>query len=272
MIPKSTVSKAVSRLERETGTKLMLRTTRSLTLTAAGRAFYDSCLGPIQLIEDAQKSLFGRDSILTGLVRITAPEDLGTQVIAPALGELAKKNSGLCFEINNTDEVVDLIKEGFDLAVRVGKLQTSGLRAKRIGEVTLIPVASPRYLKTKAKISSPQDLQDQDCLALKARKLTAPWILRSSRETARVAVNVRIASNQMSSLLKAAVAGAGVALVPTFLCFPAIAAGELIRVLPEWNGPSVQVSLISPLASTSSARLKVTSEHIVAAIRSALLN
>src|SRR4051812_36061970 len=85
-LPKSTVSKAITRLEHDTGTKLLLRTTRSLTLTAAGRAFYDTCLGPVHILEDAQKSLYGQDSILSGTLKITAPEDLGAHVISPAVG------------------------------------------------------------------------------------------------------------------------------------------------------------------------------------------
>lgn len=105
-IPKSTVSKAISRLERETGTKLLLRTTRSQTLTASGRAFYETCLEPLQILEDAQKSLFGKDAIIAGKIRITAPEDLGTHVIAPIIGELSQSYDKLFFELLYLNKVV----------------------------------------------------------------------------------------------------------------------------------------------------------------------
>ena len=269
-IPKSTVSKGVSRLERETGTKLMVRTTRSLTLTATGRAFYDTCLGPVQTLEDAQKSLQGRDSILTGLVRITAPEDLGSQVIAPAIGELTRKHPLLQFEVHHSDTLIDLVKDGFDLAVRIGKLKSSGLRARRIGEVVLIPVASPQYLKGRTRIKQAHELKDHDCLALNYKTSTHYWILKKDTKSLKVPVVVRISSNQMTSLLNAARAGAGIALVPAFLAQKDLTQGHLIRILPEWSSPGLDVSLVSPQTSASSARLKVTGDQIFYAVQKAL--
>lgn len=266
--PKSTVSKAVTRLERETGTKLLLRTTRSLSLTPAGKAFYDACLGPVQAIEDAQKSLYGQDSILSGMVRITAPEDLGNEIIAPAVGELVKRHPALFFELNYTDEIIDLVKEGFDVAVRIGRLMESGLKVKRIGKIVLIPVASPQYLKSRQKIAAPRDLERHDCLFLSAPP--AKIELHSGRETVRVPITLRIRTNQTSSLLKAAEAGAGVAFVPSFFCREEIETGKLVRVLPQWKGSAVPVSLLSPLSLASSVRLKVVGEYLSEKIRKAL--
>lgn len=271
-MPKSTVSKAISRLERETGTRLMVRTTRSLRLTAAGQAFYDTCLGPIQTLEEAQKSLFGQDQILSGLIRLTAPEDMGNEVLAPAIGELARRHPGLSFELLCTDQVVDLVREGFDFAIRLGRLRASGLKAKKIGELILVPVASPSYLKMKPRISRPADLGDgHELLALTVGSGMRTWVLRSRRGTENLELQARISSNQMSSLLRAARAGAGVALVPSFLCREDLASGRLVRVLPEWSSPGLPVSLVSPLASTSTARLKIVSEALIEAVRGALV-
>src|SRR6266566_5612916 len=163
-LPKSTVSRAVSRLETESGTKLLLRTTRSLTLTASGRAFYESCVGPIHALEDARKSLDGQDSIVVGTIRITAPEDFGTLVVSPAIGKLAKEHTGLVFEMHYTEKFVDLIKDGYDLAVRLGKLSPSRLKVRRFGEVAIIAVAAPEYLKQRPAIKKPQDLAMHDCM------------------------------------------------------------------------------------------------------------
>ena len=127
-MPKSTVSRSITRLERETGTKLLVRSTRSLTVTQAGQEFYEASLGPIHQLEDAQKALVGKDSLLTGTVRMTAPEDLGTFVIAPAIAKLSSQYPSLRFELKYTDTIVDLVKEGFDLAVRIGRVKNSGLR------------------------------------------------------------------------------------------------------------------------------------------------
>ena len=266
-IPKSTVSKAVSKLEHDSGTKLLIRTTRSQTLTAAGKAFYDSCVGPIQTIEDAQKSLSGNDSILTGTLKITAPEDLGTEVLAPAAGVLAKKHPGLSFEFIYTDDVLDLVRDGFDLAVRIGTPKESGLKLKKAGEIVLILVASPSYIKNAEKIRKPEDLKSHACLALTGLR---QWKLKSDSSSALVSVQPRIISNQMSSLLKVAVTNAGVALVPSYLAQPLIDEGKLMHVLPKWHSEGMPVSILSPLPFASSARLRVTADYFLEELQKAL--
>lgn len=268
-MPKSTVSKAVSQLESETATKLLVRTTRSQTLTAAGKAFYDTCVGPIQTIEDAQKSISGKDSLIVGTLRITAPEDLGTEVLAPLAGQLIQRHPGLCFELIYTDEVIDLVRDGYDLAVRIGKPKESALKIKKVGEVTLVLVASPSYLKAHPKIQKPQDLESHTCLSLDKRTVPG-WTLQSKSSTAKVAVQPSVTSNQMSSLLRASMTGAGVALVPAFLCRRSVESGELTRVLPQWSATGFPVSLLSPLPFSSSARLRVVSDQIVSELQRAL--
>lgn len=269
-IPKSTVSKAVTRLESETGSKLLIRTTRSQTLTAAGRAFYDSCVGPIQAIEDAQKSLSGNDSLLTGTLKITAPEDLGTEVIAPAVGQLIHRHPGLKFELIYSDVVIDLVKEGYDLAVRIGNLKESSLKSKKLGEVKLIPVASPGYLRNKSKIHNPEDLREHTCLTLGPRSTQGEWLLKSKNRQAKISIEPRIVSNQMSSLLKATMANAGISVIPGFLCRQALESGKLVRVLPQWTTVGMPVSLLSPLAFSSSARLRIVADHLAEEIQKAL--
>lgn len=269
-IPKSTVSKALTRLENETGTKLLLRTTRTQTLTAAGKAFYDSCIGPLDAIENAQKSLYNNDSLLSGNIKLTAPEDLGSEVIAPAAGILSQKHPGLSFELIYTDEVIDLVKEGYDLAIRIGRLRESSLKVKKIGEIKLILIASPAYLKTRSKISKLEDLKSHDCLVLGGRFMKGQWNLKSTTSSAQVTIEPRVVSNQMSSLLKAALAGGGIALVPAFLAHPYLKSEKLIRVLPQWISPGMTVSLLSPLPFSSSARLRMTADYLVSEVHKAL--
>lgn len=270
-LPKSTVSKAITRLERETGAKLLLRTTRSLTPTASGRAFYEACLGPIQSLEDAQKSLQGQDSILSGLVRITAPEDLGLHVIAPCVAKLITQHPGLSFELHYTDQVIDLVKDGFDLAVRLGRLNQSSFKVKKTGEVSLILVAAPDYIKRAGKPRAPADLEKHSCLSLSNPALLYQWILRSTKGgSAKVPIHARACGNQMNTLLNMAIHGAGIALVPDYICRNEIASGQLVHLLPEWKTVGRPVSLVSPLSSSSSARLKVTSDAIFTAVQEAL--
>lgn len=269
-LPKSTVSKSVSRLERETGTKLLLRTTRSQTLTAAGKAFYDSCAGPLEIIKNAQKSLYGDNSLLSGTIKLTAPEDLGSEIIASAAGRLIQKYPDLVFELIYTDEVIDLIKDGFDFAIRVGKLSESSLIVKKIGEIRLILVASPSYLKNQNRITKPEDLKDHSCLALETRSLRKQWHLKSSSSTLYININPKIKSNQMSSLLKASLSGSGIALIPSYLANEYIKTEKLVRLLPQWSSPGLPVSILSPIPFSSSARLRITSDFLIKEIQNAL--
>ncbi len=261
-MPKSMVSKSISRLERETGTKLLIRSTRSLTITQAGQTFYEAILEPIHQLEDAQKVLYGKDNLLTGTIRITAPEDIGI-VVASAIAKLSVQHPSLRFELKYTDTIINLVKEGFDLAIRIGQVKDSGLKFKKAGEITLVPVASPAYLKGKEKITSPRDLSDHQCLSLNLQKLAERWTLKSGDKTVHIPIKAKILSNQMTSLVQMALVGAGIALVPSYICETYLTNGKLVRILPEWSNSEWPVSILTPLAPSSSARLKVTVDKIV---------
>ncbi len=269
-LPKSSVSRAISRLEAEAGTKLLLRTTRSLTLTAAGRAFYESCAGAVQALEDARKSLDGQDSIVVGTVRLTAPEDFGVHVVSPVIGKLAKEHPGLVFELHYTDSVVDLVKGGYDLAIRIGKLNPSRLKAKRFGEVVLVAVAAPDYLKRRSAIKKPHDLVAHDCIMFTPRSPSPNWTFRSAGKAVRVPIKPKLVANQMTSLVAMAVQGVGIAIVPMFLCKTELQSGQLVRVLTDWNGDSMPIAIVSPIGSSSSSRLKLISDKLAEAIEAAL--
>ena len=269
-IPKSTVSKGLARLENLTGTKLLLRTTRSQTLTAAGRVFYETCLEPIQILEDAQKALLGHDTIVSGTIKLTAAEDIGTYVISPVIGELCRTHPKISFELHYTNEVVDMVRDGFDLAVRFGKLAESQLKIRPIGHIELIPVAAPSYLEAHKKIQSPHDLADHDGLCLRNHSMSRTWVLQKDKKKMSVAIKPRVESHQMTSLLNIALAGAGVLFAPGFLCRREIDKGNLVRLLPGWSGVGIPVSIVSPVSIAATARLKLVSDHISAAIQKEL--
>jgi len=264
-LPKSTVSKAVSKLEYETGSKLILRSTRSLSLTQAGLKFLEDTNGPLQNLEEAHKKLLGGDLILSGQLRITAPEDLGNHLIAPAIAKLSSQFPALNFELKYTNEIVDLVRDSFDIAVRIGKLQASSFKVRKLGFVVLILVATPRYLKGRSKIRTPSDLLDHDCLGF-SESTFQTWSLRSAEKNVKVAIKAKILSNQMSSILQAALADGGIAFVPKYLCQREIEAGKLVHVLNEWGSQPLPVSLLTPLSPSKTARLKVTVDAIVNAL------
>jgi DNA-binding transcriptional LysR family regulator len=264
------VSRTISKLEQDTGTKLLIRTTRSLTPTPAGLAFFESASAAVQTLEDSIRSLRGQDSIVAGSLKITAPEDLGAHVISPLIAKLSRQYPELSFEVNYTDEVLDLVRDGYDLAIRLGKLAPSRFKVKKLGEVILIPVASPKYLEGRKKIRMPEDLTEHDCLVYRPESSRPKWTLRSGNERANIAIRPKVAANMMSSLLGMAKQGAGIAFIPKYLCQKEIQSGELVRVLPDWAEPEMPVHCVSPLGMSASIRLKAIASEIMSGIEKAL--
>lgn len=269
-VPKSTVSRAVRSLEEEHQTRLLLRTTRSLSLTAAGRMFFDACLGPVQALEEAEKSLSGKDAEMAGHVKLTAPEDLGAHVISPALARLCVAYPQLTFEVNYSNEVIDLVRDGYDLAVRIGKLSTSSYRTRKVGVISLITVAAPSYIGVAPTISKPDDLAKHACLTLNLATIVPRWQLMSGRKSTSVAIKPSIICNQMTSLVRMAREGAGVALVPRYLVADYLAQGELVQLLPDWYQNHYPVSLVMPLSGELPNRLRLCANRLTEDIAAAL--
>jgi LysR family transcriptional regulator, regulator for bpeEF and oprC len=269
-IPKSTVSRAVRDLERTYAAKLLVRTTRNISLTAAGRGFYEACLGPIQVLEEAAKSLSGQDSIVAGELKITTPEDLGKAVVIPTAAELLRLHPGLRLNVHLSNDVVDMVRDSFDLAVRIGKLTQSSFRAIRAGNIRLMLVASPTYLKDHGEPLHPEDLAEHRLMSLHLSGLQSTWELNAGRKRHKLAFSPVLTANHMSALVQLATASAGIALVPQYLSKPYCASGQLHHVMPDWSHSSYTVSVVSPLEISKTARLKVCADQMVSALRAAL--
>lgn len=265
-LPTSTVSRTVARLESDSGTKLLLRTTRSLKPTAAGLTFYESCLEHVQALEDAKQSLSGQDSMVTGLLRLTAPEDIGEHIISAVIGDLMRLHPGLSFEFNYTNNLVDLISEGFDLAVRLGTLRASSLVARRAGHVTLIVVAAPSYLEGKSAIKKPSDIRAHQCISFSSGALQRGWDLRAGAKKESIAIEAAVTGNQMTGLVSIALQSAGLAFVPSYLCQAHLNSGKLVRVLPDWSGTPVPVSIVSTQGTGKSLRHRIVADQLAAEI------
>lgn len=271
-ITKSSVSKAISRLEKLTGTKLLLRTTRSQTLTEAGRSYFESCIAPIQALEEAQKMIYGMDAKIGGNIKITAPEDIGIKIISPIIGNLCQQHPDLSFNVLLTDRLIDLVKDGFDLAIRLGKLEDSQLKARYLGELNLILVASPEYLQKTGEIKKPEDLSNLRFLSINDFNFSKKISLQNHGETFQMTINPTIVSNQMSSLIEMTKTGAGILLVPSYLCTQEIESGTLIRVLPDWRHSDYPVSIVSPVSMLETARLRLVTDLLSEEIRKSLNN
>lgn len=256
-LPVSTVSRAVKRLEAEIGATLLQRTTRAVRLTPGGKAFFESAVGPIQSLEDARRSLQGADSIVSGSVKLTAPDDLGAYAVTPALAGLLRKHPALNLEFNYTDEVVDLVEGGYDLAVRVGRLTASRFKAVKVGEVALIAVASPGYLAERPRVRTARDFERHELLTF-------------SDDLGQLRKSPRAFGNQMEALVAMSVRGAGIAIVPQFTCQADLERGRLVRVLPDWAMSRLPVSLIMVAEAQMPARVRVVADELIVSLRQAL--
>lgn len=268
-VPKSTLSKAVTKLEKQTGTKLLVRSTRKQSLTDAGKAFYQSCLEPIRTLEEAEKSLYGQDDSISGTIKITVPEDFEIFFLSSCIEKLCRLYPELKIVIRSTNDVVDLVGEGFDFAIRIGSLEESNLKARSIGKIKLLTVVGKQY-RQEIQLEKPSDLINVRCIGFSSNLAYHSWNLIKDGKTESVKTPLVVEANQIASLYKLALANVGVTILPWFLCRDALETGELIHALPDWHYEDVPVTLVSPLSTLSSKRLKVVSDELVSAMREAL--
>jgi DNA-binding transcriptional LysR family regulator len=259
-LPNSTVSDRISDLEKALGVRLLVRTTRKLRLTDAGSIFFKKAELAVAALTSAgdEASSFQRHP--SGTLRITAPVDFDYTSICEAVIEYTSKFPDVKVEMLLTDRLVDLIGEGFDIAIRASPLKDAGFTAKRLGEAGLILVASPRYLKQSSAIRQPSELAIHQCLVISPEQdanSLATWVLVSTDgEKAKIAPRARISSNSVGAIKHLALTGEGVALLPPTLVHSDISRKRLIRVLPEWSTAPWPSYLVYASQRNSSPKVK----------------
>ncbi|HUB47461.1 MAG TPA: LysR family transcriptional regulator [Acetobacteraceae bacterium] len=235
----STVSRYVTALEADLGAALFNRSTRRLHLTEVGTAFYDRAVRILEEVADARQAVTSLNLRPQGLLRINIPGGFGRRHIVPHLPDFLAAYPTIQVDATLTDETVDLIASGADLAVRIGALADSCLVAKCLAPHRRLPVAAPAYLAGRRPVSMPQDLHDHECLNFALQPKQAWYFLSRdvpAAEPMEVAVRGRLRANDSEALLDVALAGLGIALLPTWLTGEAIMAGRLIPLLADWEG------------------------------------
>ncbi|WP_306817882.1 LysR family transcriptional regulator [Archangium lipolyticum] len=243
-MPKSTVSRKVSELEARVGAQLLQRTTRKLRLTEVGRAYFEHAARVVAEAEQAEQVVTRMQSAPHGLLRVTAP--LNFPVLGPLAAEFLTRYPEVRLEMLCTDRRVDLVAEGFDVAVRAGVLADSTLMARRLGDIERVVVASPTYVKERGLPRKPADLEQHDCLVFSGGREGSTWELRSGARSITVPVRARMAVNDFDMLHQAALAGSGVTMLSAPSCAEDLASGRLQRVLPGWNSPGTPVHAVYP--------------------------
>lgn len=253
-MPKSTVSMKISSLERTLGTTLIHRTTRKLNITPEGEAFYKRALSGIEEIYSAEAELSSLKGEPQGLLRITAPLDLGNSVLPQIVADYSKKYPKVIVDVILTDRYVDMLSEKMDLAIRAGNLKDSTLLAKKLGSVYFAPFASPKYLKQNGNVDHPRELTKHSMLNF--HPLGTQWRLAGLRGTLDIPVNGKLVLNSLIMIKNMALIGEGIAFLPTYYCYQEVKAGKLVRLLPEWRSPLNHVHFVYPSQKFVKPKLK----------------
>ncbi|UEM18909.1 LysR family transcriptional regulator [Skermanella mucosa] len=256
-LSKSAVSRRMADLENRLGARLLNRTTRSLSLTEVGRAFYDRCARIVADVEEAERAVADLHAQPRGTLRINAPMSFGMMHIAPAIAEFLRRHPGLEIDMDLNDRYIDLIEEGYDVAVRIGRLRDSSLVARRLAPNRRVVVGSPAYFKAHGRPVDPDDLAGHNCLIYTNAPLADQWQFRIDGEVRSVKVSGTLRVNNGEVLREAAVGGHGIAILPTFIIGEQIASGRLDVVLMDFVAGDSAVHAVYPHGRHLSPKVRV---------------
>ena len=255
------VSKRISHLERRLGARLFQRTTRQLTLTDTGRGFYERIVTVLAGIEEAEAFVSRRNTSPQGRLRISAPTSFARMHIAPHLGSFLATYSDLKIELNLTDDFVDIVGEGYDLAIRIGELADSSLVARKLAPSRRVICAAPSYLKVHGIPSTLDDLLRHRCLSAGNQEI---WRLEGPEGPVQLRVDSAIATNSSEVVSACVRTGLGIAMRSTWDIGPELESGALQIVLPSYHESSrVAVYAIYPSRRYMAAKLQVFIDFLI---------
>jgi DNA-binding transcriptional LysR family regulator len=257
-LSKPTVSKLVSRLEAKIGSALFHRTSRRLSLTESGRTCLDRALhllGDAQALEEEASS---QSAAARGLVRVAAPMSFGVTYLGPALPDFFALYPEVAVELSLSDQRVDIVEEGFDLALRISELEDSTLLARRLCPVRILLVGSPAYFERRGRPSHPKDLGGHVGLFYTNSRSPDAWLFEHATH-GRYAVTVPrpLRANNADILQPALLSGVGLAMQPDFMVWREVRDGDLEVVLADWLPPPVALHLVTPPSARRPARVEV---------------
>lgn len=243
----STVSKHIAALEDRLGTKLLNRSTRSVQLTEAGKEYYHHCIRILNDFQEAEASV-GKGKIKpTGTLRISTSAAFGRVFVLPNLAEFFGAYPDINVDLIFDDDYTDLVKEGIDLAIRIGPLEDSSLIARKIGSSQRVTVASPEYLVKHGRPKKPVDLLEHDCLYYSLKKFPDIWYFNSTQKGEEsVRVSGRLKASSPEAICDAAIEGMGIALLGEWYARPHIESGRLNLLMPDYRPTAFDIHAIYP--------------------------
>ncbi|WP_406236041.1 LysR substrate-binding domain-containing protein [Isoptericola jiangsuensis] len=259
-LPKATVSTLIQSLERSLAVKLLHRTTRHVSVTADGAAYYERCLQILADVRDAEDAVAGSRASPAGRLRVDAPTGLASEVIIPALPGFFAAYPDIRLELGCSDRPVDLVEEGVDCAIRGGRrLRDSRLVARRVGTMQYVTCAAPAYLARFGRPTHPDDLTDHHCVnyfSVRNGRMF-DWYFAKGTEKVQVALSSHLAVSDSYAYAAAGLAGLGIVQMADFLMAPMIEDGRLVRILDGWSNEPLPVHVVYPENRHLSAKVRV---------------
>jgi len=253
---KAAVSTQIQKLEDRLGVRLLNRTTRKLSLTDEGRAFYEHCRRILDEAREAVDALDNLNAAPRGILRINAPMSFGTLHLGPAVADFLHAYPDIEMDMVLNDRQIDVIEDGFDMAIRIARLPDSSLIARRLAPCRRIVVASPEYWDRKGRPQHPEDLKHHDALLYDYLADPDTWAFKDDREEIAVNLKGRMRANNGEVLMEAARRGLGVAFAPTFFCCDDVRDGTLEIVLKEFDADPISVYAVYPHRRHLSPRVR----------------
>ena len=247
---KSTVSREITALEDSVKAQLLYRSTREIRPTSLGEQLYSKFSVHLHELENVAREQLSARTTLDGLIRVTALEDMGVGLLVPIIADFTASYPKLRFDLRFSSDILNLVKESVDVALRVGPVKLNSLRIRKVGEMCFHFVASPQYMTHHRRPTGPHDLLKLNLMTFRGfRTLENGLRLVNGSENLKLAVEPYIESTSTMGLMDLTLAGRGVALLPNFLTLERLRAGTLVRVCPGWQTPVKHVSLVTPSRS-----------------------
>lgn len=262
-VAKSVVSRRVVELEKRLDAKLMVRSTRKLSLTDEGQTLYERAVRLLLDWEETEALVGQQQTALKGGIRLSLPHSFGLAHIGPAVLGFQQLHPDVSVDIDFSDRKVDLIAEGFDLAVRIGDLSDSGMVARKLTAITTTAVASPQYLQHHGVPDTPADLKSRSELrfGLRARK---SWVYTApDGQQGEIEMRSSLRANSGDFLLEAAIAHHGIAILPRFIVYPALQAGTLVDILPDYQWSDLNAYALYPSSKHLPRRVRELVDHLM---------
>lgn len=265
----SQASKLLSRLEAELGVRLINRTTRSISPTEAGRSYYDRLRPILDEFDSLDLSIRNITGEPKGRLRLTAPLTFGALELAPALNDFAARFPEIELDVSFSDRAVNLVDEGFDLAVRVGRPEDSSLISRKLCDVRIILVGAPDYIERRGAPATPADLAQHDCIIDTNYRDPDRWAFLVDGREQLQPIQGRIRYSNAEAALRAAAAGLGLARLPAFVAGAAIRSGEVSRLLEDFEIDPYEVHVLYPHSRHLATKVRVLVDFLAARYRDA---